>query len=116
VNGRKLSVISGLLRNSTKIATQFLGLGQCSQKAPGNDRKLEQRPDCSQTPSPPSALTSSENTGLEELRETRPAPGGLPEKIRPRLAQSYDSGLSVSTVRVPILRSKMVELRNSRIV
>jgi hypothetical protein len=23
-----------LLRNSTKIAAQFLGLGQCSQKAP----------------------------------------------------------------------------------
>jgi hypothetical protein len=34
VNGRKLSLIFGLLRNSTKIAAQFLGLEQCSQKAP----------------------------------------------------------------------------------
>ena len=35
MNGRKLSILFGLLRNSTKIAAQFLGLGQSSQKAPG---------------------------------------------------------------------------------
>ena len=40
VNGCKVTAGYGLLRNSTKIAAQFLGLGQCSQKAPGNDRKL----------------------------------------------------------------------------
>jgi hypothetical protein len=34
VNGRKLALVYGLLRNSTKIATQFSGLGQCSQKDP----------------------------------------------------------------------------------
>ena len=32
-NGRELVTAYGLLRNSTKIAAQFLGLGQCSQKA-----------------------------------------------------------------------------------
>jgi hypothetical protein len=53
VNGRKLSIASGLLRNSTKIAAQFVGLGQCSQKAPGSDGKLKPRPDCSQPPAPP---------------------------------------------------------------
>jgi len=41
VNGRKLSGVFGLLRNSTKIASQFLGLRQCSQKAPENTGKLK---------------------------------------------------------------------------
>jgi len=40
VNGRKLAIAPGLLRNSTKIAAQFSGLVQCSQKAPGSDSKL----------------------------------------------------------------------------
>jgi hypothetical protein len=35
VNGRELVVAYRLLRNSTKIAAQFLGLEQCSQKASG---------------------------------------------------------------------------------
>jgi hypothetical protein len=51
VNGRKLFVICGLLRNSTKIAMQFLGLEQCSQKAPANAKKLKQRPDFFGNPS-----------------------------------------------------------------
>jgi hypothetical protein len=33
-NGRKLACCFGLLRNSTIFATQKLGFGQCSQKAP----------------------------------------------------------------------------------
>jgi hypothetical protein len=41
VNGRKLFIIFGLLRNSTKIAAQFSGLGQCSQNPPENDEKLK---------------------------------------------------------------------------
>jgi hypothetical protein len=49
VNGRKLFIVSGLLRNSTIFAAQKLGFEQCSQKAPGNNEKLKQRPDCSQT-------------------------------------------------------------------
>jgi len=48
VNGRELVVAYRLLRNSTKIASQFYGLGQCSQKAPVSDDKLKQRPYCSQ--------------------------------------------------------------------
>jgi len=39
-DGRKFVLVAGLLRNSTKIAAQFLGLGQCSQKAPGDQDKL----------------------------------------------------------------------------
>jgi hypothetical protein len=34
MNGRKLALPSGLLRNSTIFATQKSGLKQCSQKAP----------------------------------------------------------------------------------
>jgi hypothetical protein len=40
-DGRKLTSIAGLLRNSTKIAAQFSGLEQCSQKAPVNGGKLK---------------------------------------------------------------------------
>jgi hypothetical protein len=47
MNGRKLALLSGLLRNLTIFAAQKLGLGQCSQKAPGEKGKLKQRPDCS---------------------------------------------------------------------
>jgi hypothetical protein len=46
-NGRKISAGSGLLRNSTKIAARFLGLGQCSQMAPGTRGNLKRRPKCS---------------------------------------------------------------------
>jgi hypothetical protein len=54
VNGRKLFIVSGLLRNSTIFCcAKKLGLEQCSQKAPGNDEKLKQRPYCSQTPAHP---------------------------------------------------------------
>ena len=35
VNGRELAIAYRLLRNSTKIAAQFYGLEQCSQKASG---------------------------------------------------------------------------------
>jgi hypothetical protein len=41
MNGRKLALLFGLLRNSTIFATQKLGLGQCSQKAPVNPCKLK---------------------------------------------------------------------------
>jgi hypothetical protein len=44
VNGRKLFILFGLLRNSTKIAAQFSGLGQSSQKAPEKDEKLKRGP------------------------------------------------------------------------
>jgi len=50
VNGRKLFSLSGLLRNSTKIAMQFLGLGQCSQNTPAKAEKLKRRPDGSRSP------------------------------------------------------------------
>jgi hypothetical protein len=50
VNGRKFFRHFGLLRNSTKIAAQFLGLAQCSQKAPEMAKKLKQRPYCSPAP------------------------------------------------------------------
>jgi len=50
VNGRELVVAYRLLRNSTKIAAQFSGLEQCSQKAPVSDDKLKQRPNCSHHP------------------------------------------------------------------
>jgi hypothetical protein len=59
VNGRKLSGVFGLLRNSTKIAAQFLGLEQSSQKAPENTGKLKPRPYGSPNPVHPSALISS---------------------------------------------------------
>ena len=51
VNGRKLSSIFGLLRNSTIFrCAKNSGLEQCSQKAPENAGKLKQRPDCSHRP------------------------------------------------------------------
>jgi hypothetical protein len=59
VNGRKLAVPSGLLRNSTIFAAQKLGLEQCSQNAPEADSKLKPRPDCSRAPLPPSPLLLS---------------------------------------------------------
>ena len=61
MNGRKLAIVSGLLRNSTIFCcAKKLGLEQCSQKAPGNDGMLKQRPDCSKHPSPPLPLISSD--------------------------------------------------------
>jgi hypothetical protein len=44
-DGRKPAHLCGLLRNSTKIAAQFSGLGQCSQKAPAKVGRLKLRPD-----------------------------------------------------------------------
>ena len=64
MNGRKLFILFGLLRNSTKIAAQFLGLGQSSQKAPEKDEKLKQRPYCSQTPIRGSVLWTSVKSGF----------------------------------------------------
>ena len=34
LNGSKISTASGRLRNSTKIAARFLGLGHCSPLSP----------------------------------------------------------------------------------
>ena len=46
MNARKLSPVSGLLRNSTIFAAQKLGFEQCSQKAPKENSELKLRPDC----------------------------------------------------------------------
>ena len=43
---------AGLLRNSTKIAAQFSGLDQCSQKAPGASDSAKRGPDCFENPAP----------------------------------------------------------------
>jgi hypothetical protein len=50
--------LCGLLRNSTKIAAQFLGLGQCSQKAPAKAHTLKQRPDCHPSGFPAGRVTA----------------------------------------------------------
>jgi hypothetical protein len=42
--GRKVVAGCRLLRNSTKIAAQFLGLRQCSQKAPAPHNNLKRDP------------------------------------------------------------------------
>jgi hypothetical protein len=98
------SRIFGLLRNSTKIAAQFLGLGQCSQKAPENAGKHKLRPDGSQAPHPHQPYQSAwiQDKISEIALDGRLAPGTPPEKIRPRLAKPPNTELSASTVRVPI--------------
>jgi hypothetical protein len=100
VNGRKLFIVSGLLRNSTKIATQFLGFEQCSQKAPGNNEKLKQRPDCSQTDSQTPRAYHRANTPDNILAQTvkcwgeELAAGGYRGSltIRPRLRLAFPGG------------------------
>ena len=85
-NGRKLPRNFGLLRNSTKIAAQFLGLGQCSQTAPEIPGKLEQRPDCSQ----PTLNTDIPDIVQEQTRLTRRVGTkvGLSEDVPPASIQA----------------------------
>ena len=68
-NGRKPALISGLLRNSTEIATQFSGLEQCSQKAPGDEGWLKPRPACSGTPAGNDALDLPASFNVYSLHE-----------------------------------------------
>ena len=54
---------NGPLRNSTKIAAQFSGLGQCSQKFPETPGKLKTRPYCSHRPNRQPSLCQREFPG-----------------------------------------------------
>jgi len=86
LNGRKVSANSGLLRNSTKIAAQFLGLGQCSQTSPKTDENLKQRPDGSGQVLLHGAPGSVAN-GMKRGNGWE----GLSRNIRPRLAKQSSS-------------------------
>ena len=100
VNGRKLPLGFGLLRNST--------IFRCAKNWDSDSarRKL---------PKPRGSLSSGlivhntcypthppiEQYQISEFKDVRRAmPGGVPENIRPRLAYSPHSGQSASTVRV----------------
>jgi hypothetical protein len=99
LNGRKVSANSGLLRNSTKIAAQFLGLGQCSQTSPETDENLKQRPDGSGQ-----ILLHGAPGNVANGMKGGNGWEGLPRNVRPRLAEQTKAGPSASIVRVQIFR------------
>jgi len=120
VNGCKISAGSGLLRNSTKIAAQFFGLGQCSQKAPVTGGNLKLRPDCSQrtapTDSPRSVLNMMIELNLgfgrgEVLRKNQAALSGVAQFGAFCWSGTPEHCSSPNF----FAQQKMVELRSSRI-
>ncbi|MBK6511343.1 MAG: hypothetical protein IPG06_19180 [Haliea sp.] len=64
VNGRELVVAYRLLRNSTKIAAQFLGLEQCSQTDSGKRRQAQAAALLSTQPAMPQDLLPTINPGF----------------------------------------------------
>ena len=114
-NGRKISAGYGLLRNSTKIAAQFSGLGQSSQNPPVTGGNLKQRPDGSRRQIPDTVPQIARYTmhrgGVLNRGRGR---GEAPRKHQVAFSGANESGAFCEDCLSPdFCTAKMVEFRNS---